>query len=54
MNYENETKRPSDFTECNCGKCINPCIHKGAYRRLPKEIGGLGLCENLNKKKKDE
>ena len=44
-------KKPSDFPECNCSKCQyqDGCIHKDAYRRLPQEIGGLGLCMNLEK-----
>jgi len=32
---------------CNdCPDKIN-CIHKDAFRRMPKEIGGLGLCPKL-------
>lgn len=42
-------KKPSDFPECDCSKCDKKCIHKDAYRRLPEEIGGLGLCKNLKK-----
>ena len=44
-------KKPSDYKECDCSKCEHKenCIHKGAYRRLPQEIGGLGLCKNLKK-----
>ncbi len=44
-------KKPSDFKECDCSVCQHKddCIHKGAYRRLPEEIGGLGLCKNLKK-----
>ena len=34
---------------CNCSECKNSCIHHDAFRRLPKEIGGLGLCENIQK-----
>ena len=42
-------KKPMDFPECDCSKCQqkDTCIHNGAYRRLPQEIGGLGLCKNL-------
>ena len=44
-------KKPSDFPECDCSKCQyqDGCIHREAYRRLPEEIGGLGLCKNLKK-----
>lgn len=29
----------------DCGDCIRPdCAHRGAFRRLPKSEGGLGLC----------
>lgn len=48
------SKTPLDFPECNCGKCVNKCIHEGTFRRLPQEIGGLGLCENLMKKDSKE
>ena len=41
-------KKPLDYTECNCCRCEREeCIHREAYRRLPQEIGGLGLCPNL-------
>ena len=40
-----DKKKPKDYTECDCSKCKNTCIHKDAYRRLPTEIGGLGLCK---------
>ena len=45
-------KRPMDYVECDCSKCDKKvaCPHVGAFRRLPKEIGGLGLCKNLPKK----
>lgn len=47
-------KKPSDFTVRDCSKCSQKesCIHKDAYRRLPKEIGGLGLCKNLKEGKR--
>ena len=34
---------------CNCKGCDKKldCIHKDAFRRMPKEIGGLGLCPKL-------
>ena len=29
----------------NCGDCARQgCIHRDAFRRLPKSQGGLGLC----------
>lgn len=34
---------------CDCTKCSAKCLHQDAYRRLPKESGGLGLCVNLYK-----
>ena len=38
------------FEESYLGNKRKVCIHKDAYRRLPTEIGGLGLCKNLKKK----
>ena len=35
--------------KCDCSKCKSKCIHVNAFRRLPREVGGLGLCKNLNK-----
>lgn len=33
---------------CNCTNCDRQgCVHRGAFRRLPKDEGGLGLCYNL-------
>jgi hypothetical protein len=30
---------------CYCPDCIRTdCPHRGAFRRLPREAGGLGLC----------
>ena len=48
MKYDKDT-RPMDIKECDCRKCQykTDCPHNGAFRRLPKEIGGLGLCKNL-------
>lgn len=42
-NYENRDKK------CECYKCelIEDCIHKEAYRRMPRDVGGLGLCKKL-------
>lgn len=36
---------------CNCIKCEEKkdCIHEGAFRRLPKCEGGLGLCPKLKR-----
>lgn len=45
----NNTK---EIKECDCTQCKRNCPHKDAFRRLPKEIGGLGLCNNLNKEYK--
>ena len=30
-----------------CMYCDKICVHRGAYRRLPEKIGGLGLCPRL-------
>lgn len=35
------------FINTVCRYCQKPCIHKDAYRRMPQEVGGLGLCANL-------
>ena len=40
---------PSDLVQIRgtgrCWACVREgCIHREAYRRLPKEVGGLGLC----------
>ncbi len=41
MSYE-------DFLKCDCTQCEREnCIHRGAYRRVPKIDGGLGLCPKL-------
>lgn len=38
----------SSFKGCtNCEICPKKCIHENTFRRLPYEVGGLGLCENL-------
>lgn len=44
-------KKPMDYSICDCWKCEHQetCIHKDAFRRLPREVGGLGLCKNLSK-----
>ena len=41
MSYE-------EYKKCCCSECDKKdCIHRDAYRRLPKIDGGLGLCPNL-------
>lgn len=50
--FENNTNYKMTFEEyqkCDCTKCSDKkeCIHNGAYRRIPKIDGGLGLCPNL-------
>lgn len=38
----------NSYGECDCCRCNRKeYIRRGAYRRLPKEIRGLGLCPNL-------
>ena len=38
-----------EYAKCYCPECErkNDCIHWGAFRRVPKIDGGLGLCPNL-------
>lgn len=41
MSYE-------EYQKCYCPECkMENCIHRDAYRRLPRIDGGLGLCPNL-------
>lgn len=41
MSYE-------EYKKCYCSECKREnCIHRDAYRRLPKIDGGLNLCPNL-------
>ena len=41
MSYE-------EYMKCYCGECNKTdCIHRNAYRRIPKIDGRLGLCSNL-------
>lgn len=41
MSYE-------EFLRCDCTTCTREqCVHRDAYRRVPKIDGGLGLCPNL-------
>lgn len=37
------------YKACYCPKCEKrkDCIHSGAFRRVPKIDGGLGLCPRL-------
>jgi hypothetical protein len=38
----------------DCSKCImTKCVHKGCFRRLPREIGGLELCPNITAAKQN-
>jgi hypothetical protein len=39
------------LNRCYCPKCgeKESCIHCEAYRRMPIEVGGLGLCPKLKK-----
>lgn len=37
-----------EHQKCDCTKCNDKeCLHRNAFRRLPKADGGLGLCPNL-------
>lgn len=37
-----------EFRSFQCMNCERfYCIHRGAFRRVPKKDGGLGLCPNL-------
>lgn len=31
----------------DCQHCDMICVHRDAYRRLPREVGGLALCAKL-------
>ena len=38
-----------EFQKCDCTQCDKEnCEHRGAFRRVPRIDGGLGLCPNLN------
>ena len=42
MSYE-------EFQKCDCTQCDKKdCVHREAYRRVPRIDGGLGLCPNLS------
>ena len=45
-----------EFQKCDCSKCNQQksCIHSGAYRRVPRIDGGLGLCPNLNSTEREK
>ena len=49
--FENNTNWKMTFEEyqkCDCTQCDKKdCIHRNAYRRVPRIDGGLGLCPNL-------
>lgn len=51
--FETQTNYKMSWEEyklVNCEKCDKKdCIHRNAYRRIPKIDGGLGLCPNLKK-----
>lgn len=42
------------YKKCDCTECKRECIHKDSYRRMPKEVGGLGECPNLKEEKNYE
>lgn len=50
--FENNTNYKityEQYQKCNCLICDKAnCPHRGAYRRLPRIDGGLGLCPNLD------
>jgi hypothetical protein len=40
---------------CYCPHCNRKeCIHRDAYRRMPKEVGGLELCPKFKEVEKNE
>ncbi len=45
--HEHEYK--NEDQACECWKCEYAilCVHKDAFRRLPKTVGGLGACPKL-------
>ncbi len=49
--FENNTNWKMTYEEyqkCDCTHCgKKDCIHREAYRRIPRIDGGLGLCPNL-------
>ncbi len=51
--FENNTSWKMSYEEykkCDCTQCDKrDCIHRDAFRRMPRIDGGLGLCPNLEK-----
>ena len=51
--FENDTSWKMSYEEykkCDCTQCDKrDCIHRDAFRRMPRIDGGLGLCPNLEK-----
>ena len=49
MGIYSETEERQALNRAYCPNCNDrkQCIHNEAYRRLPKECGGLGLCPRL-------
>lgn len=49
--FENNTSWKMTYEEyqkSDCTQCDNKdCIHRNAFRRVPRIDGGLGLCPNL-------
>ena len=49
--FENNTNYKmsyEEFQKCDCTHCDKKdCVHREAYRRIPRIDGGLGLCPNL-------
>jgi hypothetical protein len=40
-----------EYAKCYCPDCKREnCKHRDAYRRMPENTGGLGLCPNLKEK----
>lgn len=48
FNQTNYKMTFEQYQKCDCSQCKREnCVHRDAYRRLPKIDGGLGLCPNL-------
>lgn len=49
--FENNTNWKmtyEEFQKCDCTHCDKKdCVHRNAFRRVPRIDGGLGLCPNL-------
>jgi hypothetical protein len=41
------TLEDDENQQTDCSQCSRQCIHRDAFRRLPKRVGGLALCPNL-------